>query len=119
MDDCPSSFGCKLPLQPNPEFSSGFWAADTGHTDVLITFDSVMSTGVLPAVGNFTLKLAGVTRLVDTVEWNTPTELRLNSATGIPAVDPVTIELTLEDPGLHALGGKNVLPFGPETVPET
>lgn len=77
-----------------------------------------MDTAVVPDVSSFELKLATVVRVVDSIFWDSDTVLRLVSASGIPAVDPVTIELLVEDDNLHQLAGKKVLPFGPETLVE-
>ncbi len=76
-----------------------------------------MDTSIVPAVGSFELILDALPRAVESISWDDPTTLRLVSVTGIPAVEPVTIELLVEDPLLHALAGRPVLPFGPETLP--
>ncbi len=84
---------------------------------VRLLFDATMDTSVIPAVGSFALIVEAVPRAVESISYDDPTTLRLVSETAIPAVDPVTLELLVEDPLLHALGGRPVLPFGPETLP--
>lgn len=118
MDVCPISFSARVPLQLNPEFVSGNWTAPAGTTQVFLTFDANMDLSVTPATASFELTLDGVTRGVNTATWISPRVLFLDSVAGIPPVDPVTIELLVEDNDLHALAGNNVLPFGPETIPE-
>lgn len=77
-----------------------------------------MDTAVVPAVGSWDLENNGVDRAIDSIFWDSPTVLRLVSAVGAVGVNPVTIELLVEDANLHRLGGGNVLPFGPETLVE-
>jgi len=103
-------------LQLNPEFVSGTWDDVSGQAVIRLLFDAIMDDSVVPAVGSWVLKLDGVIRPVQGIFWDDHHTLRLVSDPGISAVDPVTIELTVEDDNLHALAGKNVLPFGPETM---
>ena len=118
MDGCPVCFNATSRLQLNPEFVSGTWENSLGKVIVRLLFDAVMDTSVLPDVTNLALTLNSLVRGIDTVAWDSSTALRLVSDAGIPAVAPVTIELEVEDQNLHQLAGKNVLPFGPETLPE-
>ncbi len=105
-------------MQVNPEFVSGNWEDVSSQAVVRLTFDAIMDQTVVPAVGSFDLQLNGLNRPVQGIFWDSSTVLRLVSDSGIPTVDPVTIELLVEDNMLHQLAGPNVLPFGPETIPE-
>lgn len=114
----PAYFNATSQSQLNPEFVSGTWADVSGQVVVRLLFDAIMDTSVVPDVSSWELRLATVVRAVESIIWDSSTELRLVSVIGIPAVDPVTIELLNSDVNLHQLGGEVVLPFGPETLPE-
>ena len=118
MDGCPISFETQIPLQLNPEFDSGVWENQAGATNVTLMFDATMDTTVLPSPGSFELELDGVIRAIDSFAWSASNVLVVTSVVGIPAVDPVKITLLAEDDNLHALSGRNVLPFGPVAIPE-
>lgn len=118
MDVCPISFVTRVPLQPNPEFVSGTWTDAAGKIQCDILFDAVMDQGVTPANASWELEINSTPRAVESSVWLSASVLRVTSVSGAVGLDPVTLELIVEDSNLHALGGNNVLPFGPETIPE-
>ena len=83
-----------------------------------IVFDAIMDTSVLPADASWQIE-ADAGGLVEVViSWLDSSTLRISNF--LPAGPPtvITAELLVEDANLHALAGKNVLPFGPKTIPE-
>lgn len=75
-----------------------------------------MDTLVTPANTSWAMEIDSIPRPVTAQSWDDDTHIRLQSDSGAaPSVD-VTIELLVEDDMLHALAGRNVLPFGPELV---
>ena len=118
MDEFRPSFRATPKSQLNPEFVSGTWVDVSGQVVIRLLFDAVMHTAHVPLVASFDLKLDGVDRPIQGIFWDSPSVLRLVSDPGVPVVEPTTIELTVEDSDLHQLDGPNVLPFGPETLPE-
>ena len=118
MDGCPITFLASPLLQLNPEFSSGTWDQQALSLEVMLTFDAVMDTSVVPAIVSWEVIKNSITIVPDVITW-VGQELRLffNVIAPSPGANP-TVELLVEDSNLHALAGQNVLPFGPETVPE-
>ena len=51
-----------------------------------VIFDQPMNTGVLPAVGTFTVTSDGVPGVVTPVAWSSPTELNCNTLLTPPVV---------------------------------
>ena len=86
-------------------------------TDIVLQFDATMDTSIVPAASSFEIKIDSIVRGTDTRTWDDATHLRVATAPGPQPIVDLTIELLVEDPLLHALAGKPVLPFGPETIP--
>jgi len=103
-------------LQLNPEPDLYEWSYTAGRVNVVVDFDAAMDTSASPATTSFEVKVDSVVRAVASTSWVAPNQLLLIGPPGaMPSVD-VTLELLIEDSGLHALGGANVLPFGPVAV---
>ena len=76
-----------------------------------------MDINFTPANASWELKIDSTVRAIDTIAWDTPGLLSLLSAVGAgPSVD-VTLELLIQDPGLHDDHLIPMLPFGPDTIP--
>lgn len=84
--------------------------------DCRINFGADMDTSVVPANASWEFKVDSVVRAVTDQVWITTKQLRVNLAPQVAVGVGVTVELLVEDDNLHALGGANVLPFGPETL---
>ena len=104
-------------MQLNPEFSSGSWIHDSPQLFVDITFDAVMDTSVLPADASWQVEADSVGLSETVLTWLDSSTLRILNFLPSPPTTSVTVELLVEDSNLHALAGRNVLPFGPETIP--
>ncbi len=76
-----------------------------------------MDQTVTPPNASWALEIDSIPRAVTAQSWDDATHIRLQSDSGAAPTVDVTIELLVEDDMLHALAGRNVLPFGPETVP--
>lgn len=69
------------------------------NTEVLVTFNESMDTGVVPATGSFTLMVDAAPRTPGSVSWSGPAELRLLYAgiapivSGIVSLDVVDLNL--------------------------
>lgn len=77
-----------------------------------------MDTGVVPNILSWEVKVDSTIVAVQSRGWSSATTLTLTLVDGNDPLIDVTVRLTTEDPGLHQLAGENVLPFGPETIPE-
>jgi len=77
-----------------------------------------MDTGVTPDVLSWEIKVDSIIRAVQSQVWSSPNTLAVTLVSGAAPLVDVTVRLTTDDPDLHQLGGEDVLPFGPETIPE-
>ncbi len=115
MDDCPISFGPRAVLPLNPGFFSGSFSVDPPNLDVSLVFDTVMNQTSLPTDTSWAFEVDSTLTPVVSQSWLDSITLEVViGPTAAPTVDG-TVELLVEDVGLHSLSGmRNVLPFGPE-----
>ncbi len=117
MDDCPISFGPRAVLPLNPGFVSGAWETNPPGISLELTFDTVMNQSSLPADASWELKIDGTPIALQDPSWTSSTVLRYDTATTSDPSAALTIELLVQDDGLHSLSGmRNVLPFGPSDI---
>lgn len=104
-----------MPL--NPGFVSGGWETDPPGITLEFTFDTVMNQTSLPALASWELRVDGIPIAINDQDWISSTVLGLTSASTPDPSTTLTIELLVEDDGLHSLSGmRNVLPFGPSDI---
>ena len=114
MDGCPTTFLASPLLQLNPEVDSLTYRFQGGRVLCDIAFDAIMDTGVSPAFGSWEVKVDGVPRAVDAWTWTSNVLGALRTINGAGALSSATVELLNADVNFHALGGRVVLPFGPD-----
>ena len=114
---CLICFSTNLQSSRNPLFVSGTWTHVPPNLDIDVTFDVHMDVGSIPANGSWTTMIGAAPVNVTAQVWQDAFTLRINYFLVPPPAFPITLELNIEDAGLHGFGNKNVLPFGPVVIP--
>ncbi len=115
-DGCPISFETKVLSVRRPMVASSSWTFSVPTVTILVLFDEIMDSTVLPNFLSFEAKNPAVPKPVTIVQWLGGATLEMTFIEGASPPSAVTLELLNEDPNLRALDLDLVAPFGPIVV---
>jgi len=115
MDDCPISFGLKVPLLHRPTYASSSWTHSTPDVTLDVVFDEDMDTTVVPVFGSFEATNGTTPRTLTIIGWQDVRTLRMTFSEGPTPPPSVTIEQLVPDAGCRSTDLELTAPWGPFT----